>query len=65
MSRADRVCPTLPTWMLRMIVTFPSWRDWWAVAWLEIWKREVEDVVAMTADEENGPWPCTKPKEFH
>lgn len=65
MTRARRMCPTLPTWMLRMILALPSWRDWWAEAYLEIWKREVEDILAAAANSESGPWACVAPRGMH
>ncbi len=61
MSRAEKVCASLPTWALKSMVKMPARRAWWAAAWLEIWRREVADVVAAEADDESGPWPCVMP----
>jgi len=48
---------SLPTWMLRMILRLPTSRGMWTDAWLEIWKREVADVVQAEADDEG----CSQP----
>jgi hypothetical protein len=61
-TRAERVCAKLPTWMLRAIIASPARRSWWAAAYLEIWRREVADVVQAEADEESGPWPVVAPR---
>lgn len=65
MSRADRVCRTLPAWMLRTLLQLPSWRNWWTAAWLELHKRLVEDVAAETANEESGPWLVAPVRGMH
>ena len=65
MSRAERVCRTLPSWMLRQILSWRSWRNWWTAAWIELHQREVLDVVASTADDESGPWPVVMPRGIH
>lgn len=65
MTRAEHFCRSAPTWMLRMILRLPSWRDWWTAAWLELFQREVVEVVEETANDESGPWPCVMPKGMH
>ena len=65
MSRSERMCRTLPSWMLRRILSWPSWRNWWTAAWLELHQREVLDVVAASANDEDGPWPCDFPTGMH
>lgn len=62
MTRAERFCRDAPSWMLRMILALPSRRNWWAAAYLELWNRSVEDVIASTADDESGPWPVSMPR---
>ncbi len=56
---------TMPTWMLRLILKLPLMRKYWSAAWLELWKREILDVVAAEADEESGPWPVAMPRGMH
>lgn len=65
MSRQDRMCKRLPSWALRLIVSLPSWRGWWTSAWLELFQREVVDVIHETADDESGPWPVAMPRGMH
>lgn len=56
MTRRERAVKSMPTWMLRTILAMPLMQSWWSAAYVELWVREVEDVVAETADEVNGPW---------
>ena len=65
MTRADRFCRDAPSWMLRMLLALPSWRNWWAAAYLELWNREVAAVVEVTSDNEGGPWPTSMPGGRH
>jgi hypothetical protein len=58
-SRSERVCKTLPMWMLRMILASGR-RGWWAAAWLEIWHREIASVVEAESSD-SGPWPVVMP----
>lgn len=59
MSRADRVCKTLPLWMLKMILRSGR-RGWWSAAWIEMHRREVLDVVEAESSD-SGPWPVVMP----
>jgi hypothetical protein len=61
MTRAERVCAKLPTWMLRALLSTAAKRSWWSAAYLELWRREVLDVVQAEADAESGPWPVVMP----
>lgn len=65
MTRAERVCKSLPDWMLRRILSWPSWRNWWTAAWLELHHREVTLVVETTAVDESGPWMVAPPRGMH
>ncbi len=66
MSRAERACRKLPTWMLREILGRTIAGGWWTAAYLELWKREVEDeILIATSDDESGPWPCVMPRGIH
>lgn len=65
MTRAERACRSLPTWMLRMTLAWPTRRSWWSAAWLELWQREVVEVVAEESDDESGPWPVSMPPGMH
>lgn len=62
MTRAERVCASLSTWMLRMIVAGPRWRGWWSAAWLELWRREVVEVIEAETIDDSGPWAVDAPK---
>lgn len=42
MTRAEEVCGSLPSWMLRSIVKWPARSVWWWAAWIELWRRHVE-----------------------
>ncbi len=64
-TRAERMCRTLPVWMLRMLLQLPSWRNWWTAAWLELHQREVVNVVAAEASDESGPWLVAPPRGMH
>jgi hypothetical protein len=55
MSRCERVCESLPGWALRKILETQWMRSWWAVAWLELWRRSVEEVTGEA-------WPVRGPE---
>lgn len=65
MSRAERVCKSLPTWALRVLLATAAKRSWWAAAYLELFRREVIEVVEEEADAESGPWPAVMPPGVH
>lgn len=48
--------------MLRMILALPAHRGWWSAAWLELWRREVVEVVEAEADDTSGPWAVEPPR---
>ncbi len=54
MNRAERVCPKLEDWKLRMLVLNSASVQWQRSACLELWTRSA---LASVADEDNGPWP--------
>ncbi len=65
MNRCERACRALPTWALRQILARSSAGAWWSSAYLELWKREVEDEIHATTDDDSGPWACVMPRGMH
>ena len=65
MTRAERICRRLPTWMLLMILEYPAGHRLQGAAFLEVWKREIEDEIAFIANEASGPWPVAMPRGLH
>lgn len=65
MTRRERVCRTLPSWSLRRILASSLAHEWWTTAYLELWKREVEDELLAATDDESGPWLCVMPRGMH
>lgn len=61
MSPLDRRVRSMPTWMLRLALKLPSTRGLWGAAYLELWRREVVEVVEAEVDNESGPWACVMP----
>ncbi len=66
MSRRERMCRRMPSWSLRKMLESELARNWWTAAYLELFRREVEDEILMaTSDEEFGPWACVMPRGIH
>lgn len=63
MSREERVCRSLPSWMLRLIVKC-GLGDWPGSAWLTLHKREVVDFAIAYADDHDA-YPVSLPPGMH
>ena len=59
MTRQERVCRVLSTWMLRVIAGSTPSRAWWEAASRELWRREAVD---SAIDEDSGPWASDRPR---
>jgi hypothetical protein len=55
----------MPSWMLRTILRMSIMRDYWAEAFLELWRRDVVEAVAAETDLASGPWPTAMPPGMH
>jgi hypothetical protein len=63
MTRAERICRSLPLWMLRQVAALGCRRSWVEAAERELWHRSIEGVIAeTTAEDESGPWAVDAPK---
>ena len=52
----------MPTWMLRLILKTPFMRGYWGAAYIELWKREVLDVVDEEVSSKRASWAAPMPE---
>ncbi|MEK0430310.1 MAG: hypothetical protein RL139_114 [Gemmatimonadota bacterium] len=65
MSHRERSVRGLADWMLRLILLNPFMRGWHDAVRREMWLRDLEAVIAETANEESGPYPVVRVEGMH